>query len=177
VTNNSKLSCVNADRFCTMPNSNRLNLIFVAAFLSLLAGCDLINSFIGGGGGGEEPAVTESPATAPSPQAASPSPAASPAPPPPPAASPAQAPQAAQPPAAPASKAPFKDAVSKAIAAAQLTQKAKTAQEWQTVVQDWQAAISLMKAVPQGDPNYAVAQQKAAEYQKYLQYAQKNAGR
>ncbi|MEH1945062.1 MAG: hypothetical protein V7L01_33265 [Nostoc sp.] len=39
----------------------------------------------------------------------------------------------------------------------------------------WEAAIALMKTVPSSSPNYVVAQQKIIEYQKNLNYAEKNA--
>ncbi|MEH2147360.1 hypothetical protein [Nostoc sp.] len=69
----------------------------------------------------------------------------------------------------------FREAVSKAINAANLTQSAKSPDEWKTVVSQWQAAIALMKSVPSSSPNYVVAQQKIIEYQKNINYAQKNA--
>jgi pilus assembly protein FimV len=40
----------------------------------------------------------------------------------------------------------------------------------------WEDAIDLMKKVPQSDSNYALAQQKAVEYEKNLTYAKGNAG-
>ncbi|MEH2090164.1 hypothetical protein [Nostoc sp.] len=69
----------------------------------------------------------------------------------------------------------FREAVSKAINAANLTQSAKSPDEWKTVVSQWQAAITLMKTVPSSSPNYVVAQQKIKEYQKNINYAEKNA--
>ncbi|MCC5643167.1 hypothetical protein LC607_09480 [Nostoc sp. CHAB 5824] len=69
----------------------------------------------------------------------------------------------------------FREAVSKAINAANLTQSAKSSDEWKTVVSQWEAAIALMKTVPSSSPNYVVAQQKIIEYQKNLIYAEKNA--
>jgi methionine-rich copper-binding protein CopC len=134
-----------------MSNSPVLATFTAAVLLSLTAGCDFINSLTGGGGA-EEPVVESVPAEQ-APQAASPA---------------AEAPPVS-------SATPFSDAVNKATSAAQLTQTAQTAEEWQTVATDWQAAIALMQAVPEGDPNYAVAQQKVAEYQKNLEYAQQNA--
>ncbi|MDZ8108922.1 MAG: hypothetical protein RM338_25315 [Nostoc sp. DedQUE12a] len=68
----------------------------------------------------------------------------------------------------------FREAVNKAIMAANLTQSAKSPDEWKTVVSEWQEAIALMKNVPSSSPNYAIAQQKIIEYQKNLDYAQKN---
>lgn len=69
----------------------------------------------------------------------------------------------------------FREAVSKAINAANLTQSAKSPDEWKTVVSHWKGAIALMKNVPSSSPNYVVAQQKIIEYQKNLNYADKNA--
>lgn len=69
----------------------------------------------------------------------------------------------------------FREAVNKAIYAANLTQSAKSPDEWKIVLSQWQAAIALMKTVPSSSPNYIVAQQKIAEYQKNLNYAEKNA--
>ncbi|MEH2290810.1 hypothetical protein [Nostoc sp.] len=68
----------------------------------------------------------------------------------------------------------FREAVNKAINAANLTQSAKSPDEWKTVVSQWQAAIALMKAVPSSSQNYIVAQQKISEYQRNLNYAEKN---
>ncbi|MCC5637377.1 hypothetical protein LC593_16210 [Nostoc sp. CHAB 5844] len=69
----------------------------------------------------------------------------------------------------------FRDAVNQAISAANLTQSAKSQTEWQNIVKQWEAAISMMQSVPLSSPNYAVAQQKIMEYQRNLSYAQKNA--
>ncbi|MBC1225391.1 hypothetical protein GNF09_37190 [Nostoc sp. UCD120] len=69
----------------------------------------------------------------------------------------------------------FPEAVSKAINAANLTQSAKSPDEWKTVVSQWEAAIALMRTVPSSSPNYAIAQQKIIEYQKNINYALKNA--
>ena len=66
----------------------------------------------------------------------------------------------------------FYNAVNKATSAAELTQAAKTKAQWNTVATNWQQAIALMKAVPKANPNHKVAQQKVAEYQKNLNYAQ-----
>ncbi|MEH1809119.1 hypothetical protein [Nostoc sp.] len=69
----------------------------------------------------------------------------------------------------------FGEAVRKAINAANLTQSAKSPDEWKTVVSLWEAAIALMKTVPSSSSNYVVAQQKIKEYQINLNYADKNA--
>ncbi|MEH1936239.1 MAG: hypothetical protein V7L14_21575 [Nostoc sp.] len=68
----------------------------------------------------------------------------------------------------------FREAVSKAINAANLTQSAKSPDDWKIVVSQWQAAIALMKTVPSSSPNYVVSQQKIKEYQRNINYAEKN---
>lgn len=68
----------------------------------------------------------------------------------------------------------FSQAVSKAINAANLTQSAKSPDEWKIVVSQWEEAITLMKTVPSSSDNYAVAKQKITEYQRNLNYANKN---
>jgi hypothetical protein len=71
-----------------------------------------------------------------------------------------------------APKAPaFRAAVNAAMQAAQLSQTAKTAQDWQTIVQAWELAIAQMNAVPPSDSNATIAQGKAVEYSKNLDYA------
>ncbi|HIK45393.1 MAG TPA: hypothetical protein IGR64_10970 [Leptolyngbyaceae cyanobacterium M65_K2018_010] len=72
---------------------------------------------------------------------------------------------------------PFREAVNAAQNAANLAQTAKTSAEWQVVADSWAQAIALMKQVPESSPNYAVAQQKAVEYQPNLAYAQQNVQR
>lgn len=69
----------------------------------------------------------------------------------------------------------FREAVNKAVSAANLTQSAKFKDDWKTVMNEWQTAIELMKTVPTSSSNYAIAQQKIIEYQQNLNYAQKNA--
>ncbi|MBD2664163.1 hypothetical protein B6N60_03792 [Richelia sinica FACHB-800] len=69
----------------------------------------------------------------------------------------------------------FRLAVNEAMGAAKLTQSAKSPDEWQEVVNQWQKAIDMMKSVPASSQNYALAQTKITEYQKNLNYAQKNA--
>jgi hypothetical protein len=69
----------------------------------------------------------------------------------------------------------FREAVNQAIGAANLTQSAKSQNEWKIVVSKWQAAIALMKIVPSSSLNYVISQQKIIEYQRNLSYAEKNA--
>ncbi|AFY69036.1 hypothetical protein Pse7367_0735 [Thalassoporum mexicanum PCC 7367] len=70
---------------------------------------------------------------------------------------------------------PFKDAVEKAMQSANLVQIANTSEDWTKVSASWQQAIDLMKAVPESNPNYEVAQQKVVEYQPNLEYAKEKA--
>ncbi|MBH8572168.1 hypothetical protein I8752_03785 [Nostocaceae cyanobacterium CENA369] len=69
----------------------------------------------------------------------------------------------------------FREAVNQAISAANLTQSAKSQDEWKIIVNKWKTAIALMKTVPDSSANYAIAQQKVIEYQRNLNYAEKNA--
>ncbi|NJR70998.1 MAG: CAP domain-containing protein [Synechococcales cyanobacterium CRU_2_2] len=71
---------------------------------------------------------------------------------------------------------PFRAAVNAATVAAQLTQTARSPQQWAAVAEHWHRAIANMQAVPPEHPRRAVAQQKAQEYASNLAYAQQNAG-
>jgi hypothetical protein len=66
---------------------------------------------------------------------------------------------------------PFREAVNKATKAAEMTQTAKTSEQWNLVASEWQQAISLMKDVPLSNSHYEVAQKKISEYEKYLDHA------
>lgn len=68
----------------------------------------------------------------------------------------------------------FREAVNQAISAAKLNQSAKYPDDWKIVTSQWESAIALMKTVPSSSPNYVVAQQKIKEYQRNLNYAEKN---
>ncbi|HEY9601179.1 MAG TPA: hypothetical protein V6C85_06180, partial [Allocoleopsis sp.] len=69
----------------------------------------------------------------------------------------------------------FTKAVNTAMNAATITQSATSQNDWLLVVSQWQEAIALMEAVPSSHSKYTVAQQKVIEYQRNLDYAQKNA--
>lgn len=69
----------------------------------------------------------------------------------------------------------FREAVNKAMSAAQLTQTAKTQEEWNTIASQWQEAINFMKSIPETNQNYETAKKKAEEYQKNLNYAKQAA--
>ena len=67
----------------------------------------------------------------------------------------------------------FQDGLDAGMSAATITQSAQSKDDWKLVVNRWQSAIALLKTVPKSSPNYAKAQQKIAEYQRNLGYAQK----
>ncbi|MCU0546778.1 MAG: hypothetical protein MUE44_32205 [Oscillatoriaceae cyanobacterium Prado104] len=69
----------------------------------------------------------------------------------------------------------FREAVNKAIKAQELGRAAKSKEDWNSVADRWQEAVSLMRRVPQSSPHHEVAQTKVVEYQKYLVYAQESA--
>ena len=69
----------------------------------------------------------------------------------------------------------FREAVNSAVKAAELGRSAKTKEDWATVVDRWQEAVSLMRRVPVSSANHQLAQTKVIEYQKYLLYAQESA--
>ena len=69
---------------------------------------------------------------------------------------------------------PFQTGTSKAMRAAQETQRAEFKEDWVEVAMLWQGAIDHMGSVPSSDPNYAVAQQKIGEYERNLKYAHSN---
>jgi len=90
---------------------------------------------------------------------------------------PAATPKAATKPPAATKSEPWKNGVTKAFSAATLTQTAKSTEEWNVVVADWEAAIASMKQVPKNNPNYAIAQKKVSEYERYLAYAKQRANK
>jgi hypothetical protein len=67
---------------------------------------------------------------------------------------------------------PFNAAVNQATQAANLAQTAQTPEQWRTVANHWQQAITHLQSIPPTDPNHTTAQQKIGEYQKNLHYAQ-----
>ena len=69
----------------------------------------------------------------------------------------------------------FREAVNSAVKASELGRSAKTKEDWATVTDRWQEAVSLMRRVPESSPNHQLAQTKVPEYQKYLLYAQEAA--
>ncbi|HEY9619632.1 MAG TPA: hypothetical protein V6C78_04640 [Crinalium sp.] len=71
---------------------------------------------------------------------------------------------------------PLEQARALGLSAAVNTQTANTKAEWDKVIADWQEAIRLLGQVPNGDANYATAQQKISEYQRNLDYAKRKAG-
>ncbi|MEG4572520.1 hypothetical protein QUA56_07440 [Microcoleus sp. N3A4] len=69
----------------------------------------------------------------------------------------------------------FREAVNSALKAAELGRSAKTKEDWTTIADRWQEAVSLMRRVPMSSSNHQLAQAKVIEYQKYLLYAQEAA--
>lgn len=67
---------------------------------------------------------------------------------------------------------PFREAVNAATLAAELTQTAKTAEEWSTVADLWLRAISAMNSVSPAHPRRDVAEQRVEDYANNLAYAQ-----
>ncbi|MCU0527398.1 MAG: hypothetical protein MUF72_21535 [Elainella sp. Prado103] len=66
----------------------------------------------------------------------------------------------------------FRWGVNRAMNAAELTQIARSPQEWQQIVSWWQEAIELMGAVPRTEKTYSIAASKITEYQNNLKYAE-----
>lgn len=75
----------------------------------------------------------------------------------------------------PAPPDPFVEAVRLAEQGAIAGQTAQTAAAWLNLAAQWQKASDLMKSVPQNDPRYATAQDRAARYRQNSQMAQKRA--
>lgn len=69
----------------------------------------------------------------------------------------------------------FQEAVNQANSATTLSKSAKTKQDWKAAENQWHKALSLIKSIPETDPNYAIAQQKLKEYQRNLDSAQNKA--
>ncbi len=67
----------------------------------------------------------------------------------------------------------FRWAVNRAMSAAEITQTAKTKDEWSTVVDGWKESIRLMQSVAYTSKDHKVAQEKVKEYQQNLAYAQR----
>lgn len=66
----------------------------------------------------------------------------------------------------------YAQGINRASSAYNFSQTARSPDEWRLVASRWQQAIDLLELVPEGDPNYATAQQKISEYQRNLTYAQ-----
>jgi|GEM_PF-1537326 len=68
----------------------------------------------------------------------------------------------------------YDDALESAMRAAEETQTAKTASEWEYVAALWRNSITQMKLIPESHEKYHAAQQKAVEYEPNLEYALRN---
>ena len=69
--------------------------------------------------------------------------------------------------------APFRGAVKAAEEASRLAISASTAEDWQTVADRWQTALTGMQAVSSSHQHYAIAQTKLIEYSTKFAYAQR----
>ncbi|MEM6592600.1 MAG: retropepsin-like aspartic protease, partial [Cyanobacteria bacterium P01_C01_bin.73] len=69
----------------------------------------------------------------------------------------------------------YAQGIERASSAFTFSRRASSPDDWRLVASRWQQAIDLMAAVPEGDPNRAIAQQKVQEYQSNLQAAQRRA--
>jgi len=140
-----------------MVNAKTASLIAIGLLLSLGSGCSI---------GSVSEAEREADAVG----AIAPTPTASPEP-------------TAAPPAASASPSPaatetnYQQGLEQATRAANLGQVAQSRDDWRLAAAQWQQAIQLMQAVPNGSTNYANAQAKIPEYQRNLAVAQQQANR
>ncbi|MFZ9736655.1 MAG: peptidylprolyl isomerase [Prochlorotrichaceae cyanobacterium] len=63
-------------------------------------------------------------------------------------------------------------AYDQAITAATLTQMAQTSEQWNQVIQHWQAALLVLSTIPENHPQFQLAQDKQVEYRRNLEYAE-----
>lgn len=77
----------------------------------------------------------------------------------------------------PAATAPdyFQQAIDRATSAVNISQNARSQDDWGLVASRWRQAIALLQAVPSSSANYAQAQAKITEYQSNLTYAEQQA--
>jgi predicted aspartyl protease len=69
----------------------------------------------------------------------------------------------------------YNQAINRASSAYNISQSARSPDDWSLVASRWQQAIDLMKSVRQGDTFYPLAQEKIGEYQRNLTFAQQQA--
>ncbi|MBO9999234.1 MAG: hypothetical protein J7641_09550 [Cyanobacteria bacterium SID2] len=67
---------------------------------------------------------------------------------------------------------PWQQGLQTAMGAANLVQSASSPQDWTVVAGQWQRSIDLLKTVPDRHPQKSRSQEKIAEYQRNLAYAQ-----
>ena len=67
---------------------------------------------------------------------------------------------------------PFNQATEKAKKAANLTQTAKSYDQWNQVLNLWQEAIALLNTISESHPKSSLARQKSTEYKTNLDYSQ-----
>ncbi|NER48325.1 MAG: aspartyl protease [Symploca sp. SIO1A3] len=100
----------------------------------------------------------------------SPTPAASPTPTPKPKASPSPSPTASA-----ANSDAYPHAIDIATGAITIAKSAVSRDDWDLVASQWQRAIDLLKSVPASDANYANAQQRLPQYQRFMAEAKTKA--
>jgi YVTN family beta-propeller protein len=61
-------------------------------------------------------------------------------------------------------------AMAQGKAAYQTGKAAQGRQDWQKAANQWEQAIATLSAIPKGDPDYAVAQEKISEYEGHLRH-------
>lgn len=76
-----------------------------------------------------------------------------------------------------ASRDTYSEAISAASGAFQLSQSARSQDDWSLVASRWRQAVELLVAVPNSSPNYTTAQAKLAEYRRNLSYAEQQASK
>lgn len=72
------------------------------------------------------------------------------------------------------SNTPLKQGLEQGMRAAELTQSAELREDWVEVAMLWQNAIALLQSVIPSSQDYATAQQKITEYERNLEYAERN---
>lgn len=72
---------------------------------------------------------------------------------------------------------PYKQAIDRASSAFNISQSAQSQDDWRLVANRWRQAIEFLKTVPPSNANHAKAQDKIAEYQRNLAYAEQQANR
>jgi predicted aspartyl protease len=84
---------------------------------------------------------------------------------------------AAKPAPSPSPVDPYGLAIDKADSATTISQSAQSQDDWNLVINRWQQALQLMKAVPKNSPHHAQTKTKIAEFERNLTAAQQQVAR